>query len=266
MKPTLLLFCVAGAVAAQAQTAHKPASTAAKTTVHHTAVAHPAGSASAAVKLPPGVPAVAAPVKTAFSLRYQDIKVGTGADAVPYKLYKVLYTGYRAADGIKFDSSDDHRQPVMDKDGKPEMDANGKPKMGAPEPLAFPQGMGRLIPGFDQGFIGMKVGGKRRLFIPWQLAYGTRELPDRPDHPGIPAKSDLIFDVELVGIDELPMPPNHPGGAGAPGAGAPGAAPHGAPGSGAPTGSAAPAPAPSTAPTPQPRPADPAQPAPTPQQ
>jgi peptidylprolyl isomerase len=152
-----------------------------------------------------------------FSLHYQDIKIGTGAEAEPNKLYKVLYTGYLGAngrddDGKEFDSSEDHRQPVRDKDGKPEMGDDGKPKLGDPQPITFPQGMGRLIPGFDQGFEGMKIGGKRRIFIPWQLAYGAKGRPG-PDaaHPGIPPKADLIFDVELVDVTDMPTPPNRPG-------------------------------------------------------
>jgi peptidylprolyl isomerase len=151
-------------------------------------------------------------VKTAFSLRYQDIKIGAGAEAEPNRLYKVLYTGWLAADGHKFDSSYDHRTPVVGVDGKPEMGEDGKPKMGDPQPISIPQGFGRVIPGFDQGFTGMKVGGKRRLFIPWQLAYGARGRPG-PDaaHPGIPAKADLIFDVELVDVSDLQLPANHPG-------------------------------------------------------
>lgn len=230
MKRTSLALCLAAAVAAQAQTAHKPASTTAKsgTTAAKSTTATHAGAATR-FKLPPGVPAVPGPVKAAFTLRYQDIKIGTGPEAEPLKVYKVLYTGYRAADGVKFDSSDMHRQPITDKDGKPEMGPDGKPKLGDPQPLVFPQGMGRLIPGFDEGVLGMHIGGKRRLFIPWQLAYGTREIPDRgPDHPGIPAKSDLIFDVELVDVADLPAPPSRPG-AGAPGQphapGTPGAPP-----------------------------------------
>jgi peptidylprolyl isomerase len=145
-------------------------------------------------------------------LQYQDIKIGDGAAAEPNKLYKVHYTGWLAADGHKFDSSYDHRTPVMDKDGKPKIGDDGKPVMGDPQPFSFPQGFARLIPGFDQGFDGMKVGGKRRLFIPWQLAYGARGRPG-PDaaHPGIPPKSDLIFDVELLDMTDLQMPPNHPG-------------------------------------------------------
>jgi peptidylprolyl isomerase len=164
------------------------------------------------VKLPPGVPPARGLVKTAFSLRYQDIKIGTGSEAEPNEIYKVLYTGWLAADGHKFDSSEDHRMPVMGPDGKPVMGPDGKPKLGDPQPLTFPQGFGRLIPGFDQGFTGMKVGGKRRLFIPWQLAYGARGVPTRdPAHPGIPPKSDLIFDIELVDVTDMPAAPNRPG-------------------------------------------------------
>jgi len=208
MKQSALVLCLAASLAAAgAQTAPKPASTTAKpaTATHSVASA-------AATKLPPGIPPGRGLIKTAFSLRYQDLKIGTGPDAEPQKMYKVQYTGWRAVDGVKFDSSYDHpRPPVLDKDGKPVMGPDGKPKQGDPQPMAFPQGMGRLIPGFDQGFTGMKVGGKRRLFIPWQLAYGTRAIPDRDaDHHGIPAKSDLIFDVELVDVSDLPMPQNHP--------------------------------------------------------
>lgn len=153
------------------------------------------------------------PVVTAFSLRYQDIKIGTGTDAEPKKMYKVHYTGWLAADGHKFDSSYDHPgQPILDKDGNMVRDAKGEVKIGDPQPISFPQGLGRVIPGFDQGFTGMKIGGKRRLFIPWQLAYGALGRPG-PDaaHPGIPAKADLIFDVELVDESDIAMPANHPG-------------------------------------------------------
>jgi peptidylprolyl isomerase len=212
MKNSALIVCLAAAMTAQAQTAQKPATSAAKASTAHPAAAHTsaAGAASSAVKLPPGVPKVVGPVTTAFSLRTQEIKAGAGPAAEPFKIYKVLYTGYRAADGVKFDSSDDHRPPVMGADGKPEMGPDGKPKLGEAQPLAFQQGAGRLIPGFDQGVTGMHIGGKRRLFIPYQLAYGTRAMPDQPGHPGIPAKSDLIFDIELVDVAEPPPAPGHP--------------------------------------------------------
>ncbi len=217
-------------------------------------------ASSSAIKLPPGVPAVKGVLKTGFALKYQDVTIGTGKDAEPNKLYKVHYTGWLAADGKKFDSSFDHKSPVLDKDGKPENDADGKPKMGEAQPIQFPQGRGRVIPGWDQGFEGMKVGGKRRLFIPYQLAYGAVGRP-----PVIPAKADLIFDIELVDVADMPAPPvggpmgrPMPGAMGAPGAPKP-------PTSAAPAAPATPS-APARTPTPAaaPAPAAPATPPPAP--
>jgi peptidylprolyl isomerase len=173
----------------------------------------PAATAPAA-NLADAMPMVNGTIETLFTvpLRYQEIKVGTGAAAEPGKVYKVHYTGWRAADGVKFDSSYDHPgAPVQDKDGKPVLGDDGKPKMGDPQPMTFPQGLGRLITGFDQGLAGMKVGGKRRIFIPWQLGYGVRSIAAHgPEHPGIPAKSDLIFDVELLDVSDMPTPPAQP--------------------------------------------------------
>jgi len=145
----LILLLAASTVAASAQAPTTPATTTAKPAVttaakppasatkpttakHATPTAKPAATAvkpsasatkpvaSAAAKLPLGVPApgmlaVKTIKKTAFSLQYQEIKIGTGAVAEPNKMYKVFYTGYLAADGYKFDSSDDHRQPLRTK-------------------------------------------------------------------------------------------------------------------------------------------------------
>jgi peptidylprolyl isomerase len=258
----LILFLVSAtaacAMAASAQSAAKPAATSTTAKPATTTAAH---SAAPGVKLPPGIPVVRGVRKTAFTLQYQDIKIGAGAEAEPNKLYKVQYTGWLAADGHKFDSSYDHpRPPVLDKDGKPVLDADGKPKQGDPQPFAFAQGFGRLIPGFDDGFYGMKVGGKRRLFIPWQLAYGAKGHPG-PDaaHPGIPPKADLIFDVELVDVTDLPQPANHPGMGGMPGGHPmPGAPPRPGAGNGiAPASPGQPA-APAIPPAPSPTPAQPA--------
>ncbi len=233
MKRTaLILMLAASALAASAQTPAKPAPPAAAAAKPASTAASSAKSSTAAPAAKPAVPAanplVAAVIKTpaaikqqyktipqksifTVALRYQDTLVGKGAVAEPGKLYKVLYTGYRASDGVIFDSSDLHRQPMRDKDGKQVLGDDGKPKLGDPQPMPFPQGKGGTIIGFDQGFVGMKVGGTRRIFIPWQLAYGTREMPDHgPDHPGIPAKSDLIFDVTLVDMTDAPVPPARP--------------------------------------------------------
>jgi len=216
----LILSLAAFAAAASAQTPSKAPSTPPakpKTSATPTAASKTATAAKPStsttvtpwLKLPPGVPAVAhGPIKIPFMLRYEDVKVGAGAEGEPGKLWHIKYTGWRAADGVKFDSWEDHKQIAV-KDGKPVMGADGKPTFKDPEPLVVPQGVGRVIPGFDWGLAGMKIGGKRRIFIPWQLAYGTHDIPDRPDHPGIPAKSDLIFDVELVDVTDMPAPP-HP--------------------------------------------------------
>ena len=202
MKQLILCLFVAAGAASFAQISPKPAPRPAAKTA----------STASGVKLPPGVPTARGLLKTAFSLRYQDVRIGTGADAEPNKVYKVHYTGWLAADGHKFDSSHDHKTPVIGKDGKPEMDADGKPKMDEGQPISFPQGFGRVIPGFDQGFTGMKIGGKRRLFIPWQLAYGARGRPGpNADNPGIPPKADLIFDIELVDVSEMQTQQPRPG-------------------------------------------------------
>ncbi len=131
-----------------------------------------------------------------FTLGYADMKVGTGELAKPHMFYTVQYTGY-LVDGTKFDSSYDH----PDK-----------------KPISFPYGAHRVIPGWDMGFEGMHIGGKRRLFVPYQLAYGAGGKP-----PTIPAKAELVFDMELVSQSaEDPNPRPTPPPAGAPGTGAPG--------------------------------------------
>ena len=204
----------ASAAATIAQTPAKPATTAAKPA---TTAAKPAATAD---KLPPGVPPVKGIHKTLFtvSLRYQDVKVGDGAPAEPNKLLKYYFTLWLAADGRKIDSTDDHRAPVLDKDKKPVLDADGKPKLGDPQQATTIMGIGRPLPGWDMGFEGMKVGGKRRVFISWRLGLGAREIPARDaNHPGIPAKSDLILDLELAEVTDVPPPTNHPGMGGMPG-------------------------------------------------
>jgi len=215
----------AATAAAPAKTAVKPA-TAAKpaTTAVKPAVAPgkpaaaPTKTAATAAKLPfgvpaPGIPAVKTVKKTLYTvaLRYQEIKVGDGAPVEAKKLLKFNFTLWAAADGHKIDSTDDHRVQVLDKDRKPVLDADGKSKM-APQPALTIMGQGRLLPGWEIGFEGMKAGGKRRVFIPWQLGLGEHEMPARdPSHPAIPAKSDLIIDLDLVEVADAPPPAQRPG-------------------------------------------------------
>ena len=104
-------------------------------------------------------------------LLYKDLKVGDGSIAENGKLAMVQYTGW-LTDGTKCDSSYDHGQP-----------------------LQFRIGQGRVIPGWEKGVLGMRVGGKRRLVIPSDLAYGDRGYP-----PVIPSKATLVFEIELVGL------------------------------------------------------------------
>jgi peptidylprolyl isomerase len=113
------------------------------------------------------------------SLDYIDYKIGAGELAAPHKYYTVNYTGY-LPDGSIFDSSD----------------IQGKPHI-------FLYGHHEVIAGWDTGLNGMHVGGKRRLFIPYQLAYGAAGRP-----PKIPAHAPLIFDIELISqSDKDPSPP-----------------------------------------------------------
>ncbi len=128
--------------------------------------------------MPASVPAAAGPVMEAYGLRYIEIKTGDGAAAAPNQEYTVHYTGW-LRDGTKFDSSVDRGTP-----------------------LKFIQGRRAVIAGWDSGFEGMKVGGKRRLFIPYQLGYGE---PGRGRT--IPPKAELIFDVELLGARNVPPAP-----------------------------------------------------------
>lgn len=106
-----------------------------------------------------------------MKLEMQDLVVGTGAEAVSGKTVDVHYTGW-LTDGKKFDSSLDRG-----------------------EPFSFRLGGGQVIRGWDQGVVGMKVGGKRKLTIPSDLAYGDRGFP-----PVIPPRSTLVFEVELLGV------------------------------------------------------------------
>ena len=122
------------------------------------------------------MPEVTGKMVEAASYRYINIQEGGGAPAKPGQEYTVHYTGW-LRDGTKFDSS------------------VGK------DPLTFIQGRRLVIAGFDVGFEGMKVGAKRRLFIPYQFAYGEQ------GRRTIPPKAELIFDVELVAVKDVPPAP-----------------------------------------------------------
>jgi peptidylprolyl isomerase len=174
---TLPLFALCAVTISGQQTTHHTS-----TTATHRRPATPCPPENPVPPLPPGIPSAIGKVESAFALRYIDIKPGDGAEAQPGQFYTVHYTGWLASDGTKFDSS---------------LDRN--------EPITFQQGVHGVIPGWDYGFAGMHAGGKRRLFIPYQLAYGERGRP-----PVIPPKSDLIFDIELIAASDTEPPPPPP--------------------------------------------------------
>ncbi len=116
--------------------------------------------------------ATAKTVTTASGLKYVDVKLGSGAAPVKGKQVKVHYTG-TLENGKQFDSS------------------VGK------APFAFAIGVGQVIPGWDEGVMGMKVGGKRKLIIPSKLGYGAAGAGGV-----IPPNATLLFDVELLEVQK----------------------------------------------------------------
>ena len=102
----------------------------------------------------------------------EDIKIGDGQEVEKFNIVTVNYTGL-LEDGTKFDSSLNPGRT----------------------PFRFTVGAGQVIKGWDEGLMGMKVGGKRKLTIPPELGYGSR------DNGPIPANSTLIFEIDLLGIE-----------------------------------------------------------------
>lgn len=107
-------------------------------------------------------------VVTPSGLKYTDVAEGTGATTQNGQMLTVHYTG-TLQNGTKFDSSLDRGRPYQ-----------------------FRLGSGSVIKGWDEGLLGMKVGGKRKLVIPAALGYGARGTPN------IPPNSTLLFDIELI--------------------------------------------------------------------
>jgi len=119
------------------------------------------------LKLPPLDSKEWKEVKGKDGLKTWDVKEGTGTEVKPGATVKIHYTGW-LKDGTVFDSSVKRGQPAE-----------------------FP--LNNLIKGWQAGIPGMKVGGTRRLYIPYEQAYGARGRP-----PIIPEKADLVFEIELL--------------------------------------------------------------------
>ena len=119
----------------------------------------------------PGLPGTGKVHKLASGLQYDDLVVGSGKMAEAGMNVSIHYTGY-LLDGSKFDSSLDRG-----------------------EPLKFQIAGGQMIQGFDEGVRGMRIGGKRKIVVPWSMAYGEAGRP-----PVIPPKADLVFDLDLLDV------------------------------------------------------------------
>ena len=172
-------FCITGCTAkdgsSDATTSDGAKTADAKTADAKTADAKTAGAETAAKKAPaapsyPGDAVTGEPVETPSGLKYHEIKVGAGDSPNPTSVVEVHYSGW-LTDGKQFDSSVKRGRPAQ-----------------------FP--LNRVIGGWTEGVGSMKVGGKRKLIIPYQLGYGKAGQP----RAGIPPEATLIFDVELLRI------------------------------------------------------------------
>ncbi len=161
----------AAAAPAPAAESGKPSAAAAAAMAISDAPAAPAGPVEVPATGPWAQVAADKVTTTSSGLSYAVLTPGKGAEAAPGKMVFMHYTGW-LLDGTKFDSSLDR----------------GKP-------FSFPLGAGRVIPGWDEGVAGMKIGEKRQLRIPPKLGYGARGAGGV-----IPPGATLVFDVELLDV------------------------------------------------------------------
>jgi FKBP-type peptidyl-prolyl cis-trans isomerase len=120
------------------------------------------------------------PATSGEQVQGQDVTVGTGDAAAPGSVVTLEYEG-RFQDGTVFDSSASHGQP-----------------------LTFQLGQPGIIPGFQIGVNGMKIGGERNIAIPPALGYGGEDIKDPEGKVLIPANSTLIFNVKLLKVEAAP--------------------------------------------------------------
>lgn len=170
MRQSAFLFMLLAASVLLAAQARKPATSPRKSGARTSSKRPPAATPS---PTPAATPSKVSgpPRTTASGVKYWDITVGTGAEAVKGKKVSILYTGW-LANGKEFSATDD-----------PDI------------PMELTVGNGMQIKGWDEGITGMRVGGKRQLRIPASAAYGAKGAP-----PKVPPNAPLIMDVQLVDV------------------------------------------------------------------
>jgi peptidylprolyl isomerase len=163
-------LALAAAVLAAGCAASTKESSSSSSSTSTTAKVTPVPTAETPAGAPTDAAAGAKVHKLASGLQYQDVVVGSGKMAEAGMNVSIHYTG-TLTDGTKFDSSLDRG-----------------------EPLHFQIGAGNMIKGMEDGVTGMRIGGKRKLTIPPDMAYGAA------GRPGIPPNATLLFDVELLDV------------------------------------------------------------------
>lgn len=165
MRPPLLVVLAAATALAGAACAHRTVSTGGEGPVATSpAAASPSNAPGPTLTIPEGPPPA--------TLQIQDLRTGTGPRAKKGDTVTVNYVGVAWSTGKQFDSSWARGQP-----------------------LAFPLGVGKVIPGWDRGVAGMRVGGRRELIIPPAQAYGAQGYP-----PAIGPNETLVFVIDLLAV------------------------------------------------------------------
>lgn len=140
------------------------------------------GDAPATAAAVPQPTATTANASSTDQVQAQEVKIGTGAVATPGSQVSVLYVG-KLTDGTVFDSSQAHGN----------------------QPLTFVLGSQDMIPGFQIGVNGMKIGGQRVMAVPPALAYGNKPVTNpQTGAVIIPANSTIVFEVQLVDVKPAP--------------------------------------------------------------
>lgn len=175
--PAIAVAAVIVVVALLLGVGGSPGGSAAKAAKHTGSITVPDGVDASDAGMSSTPPPVESPnwIVQPGGLKIWDVKEGTGEPVAKGQKVLAQYAGWLASDGKEFDSTRSHGGQALE--------------------FGLLSGNGGVIKGWVDGIPGMKVGGIRRLYIPWPLAYGAAGRP-----PSIPANADLIFEVKLIGF------------------------------------------------------------------